>query len=175
MKSDDPQRTALLEGGTVAYTLDIDGDGKVTACAVMSLTTVAAVADAACRHLASVTMTPARNIDDQPTPSHYKGELAWREAGPTVNAPPPAANRFKPGQVQINFTLGADGMMANCKVAVTDNNPFGATDNGPCNDRRRTEPFLDAQGKPVARDVTVTFAIDVKDAADPDGPETPAE
>lgn len=175
IKADDPQHVALVQGGTVAYTLDIDSTGKVTACSVTSPTTAIAVADTTCRHLTSVTMTPARDIDDQPTPSRYKGELAWREAGPTVNAMPPAINRFEPGQAQIGFTLGADGMIANCKVSVTGANPFGAASDGPCNNRRRTEPFRDAQGQPVARDVTVTIAVDVKDAVGPASPGSSGE
>jgi TonB family protein len=161
---DNPLRVRLVASGPIAYVIDIDSDGRISQCSITTASIDADVANETCRHLTAQKMNPARNIDDQPTPSKYKGTLKWRESGMTVLAGRPLPNRFATSEVRTSFTLGADGVIANCKMAVTGANPYANNVWGMCGLGRAFEPFRDAQGNAVARDVILTMGVDVKDS-----------
>ena len=167
VKADDPLSAELLASPAVPFALEIGIDGSVTRCRVTDDKISAAIADATCQQLDSAKLTPARDIGDQPTASLYKGDFRWRAAGPPVPpAPRLRANRFATGKAVIDFTLGADGRPSNCQVVVEGTNPFGNEPDGPCASTRPIEPFRDADGAAVARDVRLTIAIEVNPAKD---------
>jgi TonB family protein len=163
----DPLRTEMIASPAIGFTLDIGVDGAVGNCTVTDANISAPVADATCRQLKSVKMIPARDIDDQPTMSRYKGDFRWRAAG-LVNPPAarPQANRFANGKATVDFTLGTDGMPGDCKLSTEGTNPFGGAPRGPCDSGRPIEPFRDANGNAVARHVRLVIAIEVAPAKD---------
>lgn len=170
---DDPFRAMLIASPPVSYILEIGKDGIALDCRVVSAATTPKVAQRTCEKLRLVKFAPARDIDDQPTLSRFRGIFLWRDGvatkTPSLIAPRMAKNPFVPGKTTLIFTLGVDGTMSNCTLDIVGINPFVQSES-PCDSNRLTEPFRDADGNPIARDVSFTMTVDVGPAKDPNLP-----
>jgi TonB family protein len=82
------------EQGTVTFRLDVDVEGRVTACTVIASSGSAILDSVTCRLLTErVTFEPARDAKGNPTSGHFRSRIGWRIPEPPPPEPaPPAPN-----------------------------------------------------------------------------------
>lgn len=177
LADDAPNRAALLAAPPVPYVLDIDAVGAVTRCEVTGKEMDAAIADAACTHLKALKFVPARDIDDAPAIGRLKGELRWMGTPmPGAVPPSPPAPRarmpeFVAGSLAVDFVVGKDGTVRDCKERTEGANPFQSERSTFCSRSRPLEPYRDASGAAVESKVQLKISVDVQPVAGADAKE----
>jgi protein TonB len=144
--------------GTVTFRLEIGEFGIPTSCTILESSGSQLLDDTACALVkARGRFQPARNAAGVAVPSAYINRVRWIAPAKQLHAPP------SPSNVELTFLLGADGAISNCEI-VSINDPEGQLREYA---RKMCEfygykPYLDDQGKPVARQVTVRSSTSVE-------------
>lgn len=136
--------------GTVGYRLDIDAQGKVSGCEVLSSSNSPLIDTATCRLIKQrAVFQPATDLEGKPTTGAYWGSMRW-----TL---PETPDHPKPLHFRVSFTVDEAGEVHDCQFET----PSGegvklaeALGRG-CAGWMRFKPFTDAAGKPVRRRVTI--------------------
>jgi TonB family protein len=147
------------EEGVVQYDLAIDAQGQVAGCKITYSTATPDLEAATCRLLSErARFKPAEGEDGNPRASVYPGEMTWQLREPEYTAP---------FTVKVAFTLDERGMQRNCRIVERSGtitpDMQRTLDKRPCpsNFGLRGVPYRDAEGRPVAREVTVTYGADL--------------
>ena len=92
----------------------------------------------------------------EPVIGTYRNMVVWQL---------PTVPRIEPHSAQFAFVVGTDGYISDCRVvSMTGKVPAALLANNPCSAPVRYEPYRDADGNPVARQVTLTFGAGVDHA-----------
>lgn len=166
---------AAREEGTVHMELTVDSAGQVAGCKVNESSLSAALDAAACALMRSKgQFSPALDSDGKPTRGVLAASFRWTlpdQAGGEGNAvspsPGPGFPMGEPGSATITVLVTADGRVEDCRFSST--GKFGAMPNGmtPCDmfgRQTRYAPFVDSNGKPVAKRVILRSDLTIEDA-----------
>jgi TonB family protein len=166
---------AAREEGVVHMELNIDSAGQVAGCKVNESSLSATLDEAACALMRSDgKFLPALDSEGKPTKGIVAATFQWllpRDAadGDTgVSIPAsPAFPLGEPGSATMTVLLGADGRVQDCRFSNT--GKFGVVPNGltPCDmfgTQTRFVPFVDSNGKKVAKRVIMRSDLTIEDA-----------
>ncbi|WP_158094303.1 TonB family protein [Erythrobacter donghaensis] len=147
------------EAGTVEYTLAVDAEGKPTDCKITASTVSPTLEAETCRLLLErARFKPAQKPDGTPIPGTYSAEADWHRDQPEF---------AEPFAFKVAFTVDERGQIGDCRVLETSgtlpDDMQRSLDRRPCpgSTRGRGVPYRDAEGRPVAREVTMTVSADV--------------
>ena len=148
--------------GRTAFELAINQHGRVYSCLVTETSGNSELDSATCRLVrARARFRPAFDADGNPVPGKYNEAVRWTlRAFPTPEVYGAA----------FAFTVTEDGSVVDCEVnGMIGTVPKGLLERNPCTRVRKFEPFRDAQGNPVRKRVTTSYAQDVVDLPATDG------
>lgn len=147
------------EEGTVKYTLAVDAEGRPTDCTITESTASSALQAETCRLLLErAQFRPAQKPDGTPKVGVYSDEIVWKRDQPEF--PGPFA-------FTVAFIIDERGQIGDCRVLETSGtlpaDMQRSLDRRPCpgGTRGRSAPYRDAEGRPVAREVTMTVSAEV--------------
>lgn len=149
--------------GRVRVSLDIGKDGAIRACKATALIAPKPLVAASCPYITPrARFSPALGVDGQPTDGRYATTLVWQQGAVTPDSNLRRTRpRLDPGGFSLSFVVGADGNVRNCKQEKTGSVPFGEPPSDLCLNLDKVDPYQDAQGNPVDRQVTISFAVGV--------------
>lgn len=186
IEKDDYPSSALAAGeqGVTTFALDIDPEGKVNGCDVVTSSGSILLDQQSCVVAKKWSFEPARNIDGKPTFGKSRHTLNWRlpKGAPRVSASPgrPTTNPFeKEGSITLNLEFDDKGKLVDCALESKGEFPlFGGQNifsNRACKDSfgRDIKPFLNANGQPEAKRVILHMGIDHQSPI-PKSPQDPA-
>lgn len=186
IEKDDYPSGALAAGeqGVTTFALDIDPEGKVNGCDVVTSSGSVILDQQSCVVAKKWSFEPARNIDGKPTFGKSRHTLNWRlpKGAPRVSASPgrPTTNPFeKEGSITLNLEFDDKGKLVDCALESKGEFPlFGGQNifsNRACKDGfgRDIKPFLNANGQPEAKRVIIHMGIDHQSPI-PKSPQDPA-
>lgn len=163
------------EEGVVHMELNIDSTGQVAGCKVNESSLSATLDEAACALMRSQgKFLPALDSDGKPAKGIVAATFQWslpREGtGGDAGVSIPSSAAFplgEPGSATMTVLVGADGRVADCRFSNT--GKFGAAPNGmtPCDmfgTQSRYTPFVDANGKKVAKRVILRSELTIEEA-----------
>lgn len=170
---------AAGEEGIVHMRLAIDAEGKVADCTVTASSLSKTLDHAACDLMRREgRFVAALDEQGQPTTAVFSAHFDWtlpEEAGPedaelakVLDEAPPRAIPFpmsEPGSATMSILIEADGSVGDCTFSGT--GPMIEQDDVSLCDvfgKQRYEPFVDADGKPVARRFIFRTDLTVEDA-----------
>lgn len=165
---------AAREQGLVKMGLDIDTSGAVADCTITGSSGSAALDEAACALMRSEgRFLPALDLDGKPTRGLFSAKWNWvlpPEATTSAETDESMAPRpfpmNEPGSMTVSLLVNRDGSVSDCQ---TSSSGFMEKAQGrftPCTDfgePKRYQPFVDANGKPVARRVTFRTELSIVD------------
>lgn len=168
-----PAARKARQEGDVAMMLSIDAAGKVTQCDVTSTSMSAPLDAAACALLRSEgRFRPALDSNGKPVRGTLPATFQWvlpRDDGDSATGERPAPPLRKldlgdPGKVTALILIDAEGRIADCKYESS-----GAAMQAPnlCDTIGGTQryiPFVDADGRPVAKRIVMRASVDLEDA-----------
>ncbi|WP_234036053.1 energy transducer TonB [Porphyrobacter sp. YT40] len=146
------------EASAVGYTLAVDAEGRPTDCTITESTATAALEAETCRLLLErARFRPAQKPDGTPKEGVFSDEIVWKRDQPEF---------AEPFAVKVAFTVDVRGQIRDCRVVETSGTVPAdmqrSLDRRPCpGSTRRKVPYRDAEGRPVARAVTMTISADV--------------
>ncbi len=155
------------EEGSVDYELDVDQAGKVTACRIAHSSGFPALDAQTCRLLIErARFEPAQDSRRKPIAGVFYGSIIWQRREPEFGS---GSFTFK-----VGFTLDERGKTSNCRVIERSGDIppdlMRKFEREPCPGSRDNAPARDADGRPVARDVIVTFGVETAPAASDPAP-----
>ena len=167
------QALAEKRQGRVMVELSVSAVGTVEDCQILKSSAYADLDAATCKIASSqANFGPALDVMGQPTAGRIQTRIDWRIPGEggisfdQTQRPPvvmPKGLLPKAGTTDVAFTVAADGSLTDChrQSSVVETN-FAAAD-AICKMKIKFEPYTDAQGKPVARRVTIKTTIELED------------
>lgn len=167
-----PAARAAREEGDVRMMLAIDAAGKVTRCDVTETSMSADLDTTACDLLRKEgQFRPALDSNGKPVRGALPALFRWvlprdsDEGAAPVGTPPPIRKfpMAEPGMSSVSILVGPDGQVSDCQYRST-----GAGDGelNPCDQiggKQRYIPFVDANGRPVAKRITLRTDLLVVD------------
>jgi len=160
--STDYPPTAIRNGeeGTTRFTLAVGEDGHVEDCKVTASSGYQDLDDATCKFIRErARFRPAYDSHGNKTGGSYSSAVMWKI--PASPSPPP----FK---FVITYTVEKDGTVTGCKVIASEGQAADQIATAsPCSQMRKMVPYLDADGNPVRKQVTISMISDVVDAPEP--------
>lgn len=158
---------AARHEGTSVIGLDISSDGSVQTCAITTGSGYSELDAKSCEIAQKWTFDPARDATGGKAEGHTSHNVRWKlpvstEARPSVGPLQPAINPFeKAGSVTVVQVFDEQGSRTACSVERTGEVPAidticksGILD--------KIKPFVDEDGKPVARRVISKMSIEVE-------------
>ncbi len=147
------------EEGKVQYDLAVDAAGKVTGCTITYSNASPALETETCRLLLErASFEPAVGADGKPMASVHAGETDWERRGPEYSS------SF---MLKIAFTLDERGQQRDCRIIERSGTipaaQLRSLERRPCPSgfASRGVPYRDAEGQPVAREVTLVYGVEV--------------
>jgi TonB family protein len=164
---------SALKEGVSYFNLDIDNEGKVRQCSITTSSDSEELDLQSCRLAMKWEFEPAVNLDGTPVAGRTGHNIRWRLPKGAVAAAPagiarPVRNPFeKPGKVKMTLDFDKDGKLSDCAFEHVGDLPiFGSPPDisgSFCKsslERGNISPFVDADGKPISRRVTVNISVD---------------
>jgi protein TonB len=150
------------ESGEVYYNLNVDRAGKVTGCTVEEGSASARLKAETCRLLRErAQFEPARDEKGRAIASVYSGYADWQRREPELGN-----GSFT---LSIGFTLDERGAISNCRIiersGAVPAEMQRSFEKEPCPASRKRIPAREPDGRPVARDVVLTFSVQSTPAA----------
>ncbi|WP_367183274.1 energy transducer TonB [Novosphingobium sp.] len=147
--------------GLSRFTVTISPDGAVTSCSIRESSGSDVLDRKTCELvILRARFRPATNAVGKPTVGSWSSSVRWQI--PKVPAKPPAA-----GFSVFSALIGTDGAATDCQFEQLEGAAIqGGVKVGPspnCNFMPIQSPYLDAQGRPVAKRVRYTRRIEVFD------------
>lgn len=150
------------EQGFLAYRLDVDSAGAVTGCRITQSEATPSLEAATCRLLRErARFAPAKDAKAKPVASAHSGYFTWERREP----------EFGNGSfnIKIAFTIDEQGKTTNCRVidrsGVVPPDMLRTFERNPCPAGKGGVPARDAEGRPVAHDFILSFAVESSPAA----------
>jgi TonB family protein len=155
-----PEALRNDEEGTTHFVLAVSEDGKVEDCKVVTSSGHQALDDATCTLIQQrARFRPAFDKDGNKVAGTYATAVVWKI--PAAPSPPP----FK---FVITYTVEKDGAVTGCKVIADEGQPAELIMKAsPCSQVKKMVPYLDADGNPIRKQVTISIINDVADAPEP--------
>ncbi|WDA40852.1 TonB family protein [Erythrobacter sp. BLCC-B19] len=145
------------EEGVVQYDVGVDAQGKPTGCTITYSTATPALEAETCRLLLErARFEPAEDANGTPRASVWPGETKWQLREPEYPIP---------FTVKVAFTLDERGEQRDCRIVErSDKLPPDiqrTLERRPCPSSYGTRgvPYRDEEGRPIAREVMVTYVI----------------
>lgn len=139
------------EEGAVGFALDINRAGMVENCIISQSSGYPALDQAACDLIRRrARFRPAQDASGAPVIGHYANRVRWVIP---KQLPQPVALERNGSMVVL-----PDGRFAECRMETVTGPDAGNT-RTPCELGQRTQPFLDENGKPVARRVRIVHKV----------------
>lgn len=157
VRPDDYPSTAVIDQseGAVSFELQVDRDGRVSACQVTVSSGVASLDDATCNLITvRALFDPARDRKGKAIASTYRNRVVWK-----MNDPHPA---ILPGRYSNSFVVEVDGTVSDCRVEGTRMDAAQIEKAQRACARERMEAYTDESGNPVRRRVTMTMTTIVE-------------
>jgi TonB family protein len=144
--------------GTVAFSLTIGRNGRVSACEITSSSGSADLDSAACSLIAQrARFTPARNTQGKAQAGRYANRVRWqiptKGENVAMNFPIP-----KQGQVSFSFSVDENGKPSDCKMSGSPT-PEGART--PCDAGVTFQPYYNNKGERVKVKVETSQTVSV--------------
>jgi hypothetical protein len=153
--------------GLVQYDVAVDEQGKAVGCTITYSTATPELEAQTCRLLLERSLfEPAEDKDGTRRAGVWPGETKWQVREPQFAAP---------FTVKIAFTIDERGQQRDCRVIErSDKLPPDMNrrfEGSPCPSSyaARGVPYRDAEGRPVAREVTLTYVIEIGPVQAPAG------
>lgn len=145
-----------MQQGTTAFKLKIDPQGRVTDCAVTASSGSPALDEATCRLVTQrATFHPALDAKGKPAIGAYQNRVRWILPRPI---------EVKPVHRQMVYFVEIDGSASGCEEWIDGKPADQQASRSPCKANVKFTPFLDVNGQPVRKRVTMTFDVAVSDA-----------
>lgn len=148
--------------GEVEYSLSVDARGMVTGCDIVSGSGHALLDRTTCKLLRErAEFEPARDENGNPIPSSFAGYASWQKRDPEFS---------QSFVVKVRYTVNERGEGVDCEVLeISDQLPENiraSFEREPCpvGATAGSVPYRDANGVPVAKEVTLLLQIGVQDA-----------
>lgn len=163
------------EEGIVRMTVDVDAEGRVTGCSVTDSSLSASLDAASCTLMRDKgKFEPALDSAGKPArgvaPVKFNWLLPREEAAgddAIVTKPVRKFPMSDPGSLTMTMVVGANGTVSDCRFESTGKMAPPSEYGSPCemfHGPRQFIPFVDADGKPVARRVTMRSELLIEDA-----------
>lgn len=149
---------ALRQGeeGQSRFRLTIDPSGLVTACTITESSGSATLDSTTCLLISRrARFWPATDATGAPIGGTYSSSIRWQ----IPSNPSP-----QPGNSSIRFTVEVDGRVTGC---VAQKNGSPSQESAICTYLRRVEPYRDAKGNPIRKQVELRNSVTVRDAPEP--------
>lgn len=159
-----PEALREQREGVVSFRLIIGPDGRVSACQITASSGSLALDEATCRLLPErATFRPGLDAKGRPTVSSYSSRVRWIIPQQPVTSLP-GSFQVQPVTRVMTYLVEPDGTPTQC--SETENGqPFPAElSRSPCKVYDKIKPYLDAQGNPVRKRVTIRYSVTVEDA-----------
>lgn len=148
--------------GAVEYELDVDRTGAVTGCRITQSDATAILDAETCRLLRErAQFAPAKDADGKPIAAVFSSFVNWQRRESEF-----AGGSFS---IKVGFTIDERGNTSNCRViertGAIPQDMMRSFERSPCPGSRNDAPARDAEGKPVARDIILTVAVEAAPAA----------
>lgn len=149
------------EEGDVRYALDVDREGSVTGCRITKSTATPTLEAETCRLLRDrARFLPKQDKESRPIVSEYNGRMRW-----TLREAEFGSGSF---EIRLAFTIDPRGAYVNCRVIAQSGeipaDMLSRFEREPC-PGPNGQPARDEEGRPVARDVVLTLAVESTPAA----------
>lgn len=173
ISTDDYPAAALREGmeGTTAVQMSISAEGDVTGCTVTATSGHPILDDLTCNLLSlRAKYAPAKDRNGRAMASQDDRRVHWRmpydaDGNPIRNPRP------QPFAMTVDFEINEDGEMENCQTRWQS----GATSHDYCEEfPDLIEPFVDDEGQPVRKRITLRNSLTVEDIVEDGGAASPA-
>ncbi|MGB3469605.1 MAG: energy transducer TonB [Erythrobacter sp.] len=149
------------EEGIVEYDLSVDTEGKVSGCTVITSSGHKRLDDLSCAiSTERAIFEPATDRDGQPVASVFGITYSWRKREQEF----PGTTRVK-----VRFTINEQGLTEDCEVLEFSGDMSEmmrkSFEKDPCPGPkgRPRAPYCDENGVPVAKRVTMDFAVEITD------------
>lgn len=163
------------EEGVVRMTVDVDVAGRVTGCSITESSLSASLDAASCTLMRDKgKFEPALDGAGKPAKGSAPVKFTWllppaEAAGDGAIATRPVRKfpMSDPGSMAMTLVVGADGMVSGCRFESKGKMAPPSEAGSPCEmfqGSRQFIPFVDADGKPVARRVTMRSELLIEDA-----------
>lgn len=146
--------------GMVRFSVDVDAEGRVTACEIVDSSSVPELDELTCAKISErASFRPARDAKGKAVAGKWANAVRWQiPSSERAFLPPPSA-------LVVAMTVEPDGTVSNCKVELAE----GAAElRGPlsCDENRRYEPIRDAEGNPQRTRVRTTMRFEHEPVSD---------
>jgi len=146
--------------GVTGFTLDVDGEGRVSVCRV-NLSSGSAVLDQTTCNLLKqrARFSPATDAAGKPVAGHYSARIRWEPPG---TQPP-----IPPGVLSYSYVVDAGGLVTDCRLIEASgihSDARGRFEDLRLCPSRLTTPYKDAQGQPARSKVTFTQSLVIEPA-----------
>lgn len=168
-----PAALAAREHGSVDMAVSVDVTGKVSGCSVIKSSGSTMLDKASCALMVREgRFEPALDANGKPTKGVVPAQFNWVLPGATSDELDKVqwrTHKFpisKAGVTTLSILLGADGQVTDCQF-LDPNEISGVTQWSVCRGygkRARFYPFVDSDGQPVAKQVTVRTEVTTVDA-----------
>ena len=167
-------RAALSEKrqGKVKIEMAISSAGVVEGCKVLESSTHLDLDAESCKIASNrAKFGPALDLAGQPTAGRVEMGLNWRipergtlTAGGSISDPFTIPKKYRPkaGASTMSYKIATDGRLIDC-VVQSDVEMMSLAADAMCKAKTRMEPFIDSNGKPIARRVTVNTSVKIED------------
>lgn len=144
------------EEGRTGFSLAVGADGHVENCKVVLSSGYQDLDDATCQLIEErAQFRPAYDKNGNKVEGTYTNSVVWKIP------PSPSPEPFK---FIITYTVEQDGSVTGCKVIADEGLPAAQLAKAsPCNQVRKLFPYLDANGNPVRKQVTISIINEVVD------------
>lgn len=158
-----PEALREQREGVVGFRLEIGPNGRVTACEVTFSSGYAPLDEATCRLLSErAIFNPGLDAKGKPTTSSYSSRVRW--VIPQQPQTAPGEFQLEPVTREMTYVVEPDGTASECKE-LENGKPFPVDQSrSPCAVYGKVRPYLDAQGSPVRKRVTIRYTVTVEDA-----------
>jgi protein TonB len=168
--SDYPPRALREErGGIVAFRLTLDAAGRISDCAVTSSSGSPDLDALTCALVTErARFRPATDARGNKTIGSYSNRVRWvvpEDPGPDPFYGPDG--RFVSNDMTYRFFIEPDGTTSDCVRITNDVAEILEKPEGPCLTQAPYKPFVDANGKPVRKRVSISVKIVVEDPPKP--------
>lgn len=147
--------------GIVQYELAVDPKGVPTGCTITISTEYKLLDDLTCKLVMErQRFEPATDADGNAVAGVYVGDFAWEKREPEF-----------PGSfvIKVQFTIDENGDVQNCETLEMSGDISAGMRQSfarrPCPSSPNGAPYRDADGNPVARELTLEIKVDVTEPA----------
>ena len=146
--------------GMTGFRVTVDQQGNVTSCSITDSSGTASLDETTCKLVkARARFEPSRDSKRRPIRGTWSSRVKWIVPGAPRMSDPPES----PNTLVVSYILQADGTHTDCRIDRAEGKANEGSHVGPapCFGARSNKGYVDAQGKPERRRVTLTVSTTV--------------